>query len=56
LRTAHTSGYGSPGETVRYERAPDGAISALRFGGARCLPSTVYETYFRGLSQVAVTP
>ena len=56
LRIARTSGYGSPGETVRYERTPDGAISALRFGGARCLPSTVYETYFRGLSQVAVTP
>jgi CubicO group peptidase (beta-lactamase class C family) len=39
LRIGATNGYGSPGETVRYERAAHGAIERVWLGGTRTFPA-----------------
>lgn len=43
LRIATSSGYGSPGETVRYERGPDGRITRVRIGGGSSYPVDEYQ-------------
>jgi CubicO group peptidase (beta-lactamase class C family) len=43
LRMTSTNGYGSPGETVRYERDGDGQIQRVRIGGSSTYPLEVYR-------------
>jgi CubicO group peptidase (beta-lactamase class C family) len=43
LRIAHAGGYGSPGETVRYERDADGRVTRVRFGGGSLYPVEAFR-------------
>ena len=43
LRIANAGGYGSPGETVQYERDADGRITRVRFGGGSVYPVDVFR-------------
>jgi hypothetical protein len=56
LRIGRTSGYGSRGETVRYERGLDGAITRLWFAGASYLPAATFAEQFRQLASVGPAP
>ena len=47
LRIASTGGYGSPGETIRYERDASGAVTYVWFAGSRTLPRATFEAQLR---------
>lgn len=44
LRIETASGYGSPGETVRYERDDDGQITRVRIGGGSAYPEAIFRS------------
>jgi CubicO group peptidase (beta-lactamase class C family) len=43
LRIGSSNGYGSPGETLRYERDANGVVERVWIGGARAVPQRVFE-------------
>jgi D-alanyl-D-alanine carboxypeptidase len=51
LRLETVAGFGSPGETVEYERAADGTVSRVRIGGISSWPVDVFRS--RRAAQVA---
>jgi hypothetical protein len=55
LRISGGSGYGSPGETVRYERDADGQVRRVWIGGSAAMPQAQFARYVRGLGS-AVRP
>jgi CubicO group peptidase (beta-lactamase class C family) len=50
LRIASTNGYGSPGETVRYERDANGQITRIRFGGGTQHPVAAFRQRYGTLA------
>jgi CubicO group peptidase (beta-lactamase class C family) len=48
LRIGKTNGYGSPGETVRYSRSPDGTLTKIVFGGVTSYPDVAAGLVRRG--------
>ena len=44
LRIGDTNGYGSPGETVSYQRDASGQITRVRIGGASFYPAHVFRS------------
>jgi CubicO group peptidase (beta-lactamase class C family) len=48
LRIARVSGYGSPGETVWYERDGDGRVIRVRIGGGSAYPVEVFRQRYAG--------
>ena len=51
LRLETVPGFGSPGETVDYERADDGAVRRIRIGGGSAWPLADFRA--RRAAQVA---
>jgi D-alanyl-D-alanine carboxypeptidase len=50
LRISRTNGYGSPGETVHYERDASGQITRLRFGGTTHYPVAAFRQHYGTLA------
>lgn len=45
LRMTEEDGYGSPGETIRYEREADGTIARVRIGGDSAYPEDRFRAW-----------
>jgi hypothetical protein len=59
LRIARANGYGSPGESVRYERDASGGVTGVWIGGTRSFPPSTFADRLRRLESVRaarVTP
>jgi CubicO group peptidase (beta-lactamase class C family) len=56
LRIARANGYGSPGESVRYERDASGGVTGVWIGGTRSLPSRMFADHLRRLESVRAAP
>ena len=56
LRIASTGGYGSAGETIRYERNASGAVTHVWFAGSRTLPRAAFEAQLRDMGTSIAAP